>query len=223
VSARRRIQAVLFDFDHTLGNDNRLEERVMRLLADRYCSVKPSDEDIVQALRQFRHRGVGLEEMLADAFARCGHAGDVTAEYKAEALRLLPGCLVPMPGAETALRSLEDRGLKLALLTNGWTELQDAKAALIGFKGPVIVSEQIGAWKPDAKAFDAACACVSAAPASAAYVGDSPLVDVAGAKHAGLTAIWANLEDHSYPSDMPPPDYTITSLGALPALIASIG
>ena len=40
------IRAVMFDFDHTLGIDNKLEEVVLRELAMSYCSTQPDDEAV---------------------------------------------------------------------------------------------------------------------------------------------------------------------------------
>src|SRR5579864_3652165 len=132
-----RIAAVLFDFDHTLGTDNHLEERVMRMLAERHCGIEPADDEIASALARFRSGAVSLAEMLADAFAAWGYAGDVEPEFRAEALRELPGSLSAAPGARETLAALAADGLALGILTNGWTELQHAKAALLGFRGLV--------------------------------------------------------------------------------------
>jgi putative hydrolase of the HAD superfamily len=215
--------AVLFDFDHTLGIDNRLEERVLRLLAQRLCGVDPTDGEIAAALARFRTGMVGLAEMLHEAFEAWGYSGDVVPAYKEEALLLLPDLLAPMPGAREMLRALEDLGNPVAILTNGWTELQYAKAAFIGFDGNVFVSEDIGAWKPDARAFEIACEGLGAPVSTSLYVGDSPLADVAGAKGAGMLAVWANLDGMSYPRDVTPPDFTIAALAELPPLVLTLG
>ena len=126
------IEAVLFDFDHTLGVDHRLEERVLRIIADRYCLTPPSDDDVAAALRRFRSEQVALADMLRDAFASWGYHGDVVDEYKTECLDRLPASLTPMPGASETIRDLRSRKLTVAILSNGWTELQRAKAALVG-------------------------------------------------------------------------------------------
>ena len=206
------ISAVLFDFDHTLGVDNRLEERVLRIIADRHCLKPPDDAAVASALRRFRSEDVKLATMLRDAFSSWGYTGDVVPEYKAECLRLLPESLTPMPGAAQTLRALAERGLTVAILTNGWSELQRAKAAAIGFAGPVIVSEEIDAWKPERRAFEIACGQLDVRAARSMYVGDSPTTDVAGSKNAGMIALWARLEEQTYPDDVVKPDYTVTRL-----------
>ena len=56
--------AAIFDFDHTLGVDHRLEESVMRDLSGRYCGSPFSDEGIAASLARFRTGSVGLAGML---------------------------------------------------------------------------------------------------------------------------------------------------------------
>jgi HAD superfamily hydrolase (TIGR01549 family) len=209
------IAAVFFDFDHTLGVDNRLEERALRAIAVRHCMTPPDDAEVATVLRRFRTEDVALAVMLNDAFESWGYRGDVVAEYKAECLSLLPDSLTTMPGAKEILHSLLDRSLTVAILTNGWTELQRAKAESIGFNGPVIVSEEIGAWKPDRRAFEIACQRLDVDVARSMYVGDSPMADVAGSKNAGMIATWARLEGQTYPDDLVKPDFTITRLDEL--------
>lgn len=65
-----------------------------------------------------------------------------------------------------------------------------------------------GKAKPEPDIFIATCQALGVAPHEAAYVGDDPLLDVVGAKNAGMRAIWINrsnvepervLPDHVYP------------------------
>ena len=210
-----RIEAVLFDFDHTLGIDNKLEETVLRDLTRRYCGAPMSDQDIAAALGRFRRGFEPLGAMLANALEGCACGDDVLHEYKAAALRLLPQRLCASPGVAMTVADLKARGVVVAILTNGWSELQLAKAAGIGFDGPVFVSESIGAWKPDARAFRIATDSLAVPAERSAYVGDSPFTDVAGSKNVGMISVWADLEARTYPADGVEPDYSITSLSQI--------
>jgi putative hydrolase of the HAD superfamily len=65
-----------------------------------------------------------------------------------------------------------------------------------------VTSEEVGATKPDPRIFEAALARASVNPPEAAYVGDQPEIDMAGAKKVGMKAIlldrhnfYANLSD----------------------------
>lgn len=219
----RSIDAVLFDFDHTLGVDHRLEESVMRDLSGRYCGSPFSDEGIAASLARFRTGSVGLAGMLEEAFAHCAPAPDLMSLYKREALALVEGRVTAFPGCREMLDAFRARGLSIAILSNGWTELQHAKAAAVGFDGPVYVSEEIGAWKPDRLAFATAAERLGVSLRRCMYVGDNPVTDVAGSKSVGMTAVWADLEGRPYPGDVEPPDFTVSSLRdllELPLLVA---
>ena len=212
---RDRIQAVLFDFDHTLGVDHHLEESLLRDLSAHYCCAPLAETAIAETLAVFRSGSRSLADTLATAFSGCACGVEIIDAYKAAALRRLPTQLEAMPGALDTLQELEARGYTVAILSNGWTELQIAKAAVIGFEGPVLVSESIGAWKPDARAFEIAGRELGVALERSVYVGDAPAADVAGSQRAGMMAIWAALEGQQYPPDEPVPDASIHGLADL--------
>jgi putative hydrolase of the HAD superfamily len=221
----RDVNAVLFDFDHTLGVDNKLEFGVLREVAATFCEREPSDDQIQAVLDRVRYTPVALDQALGDGLRELGcppeklSAAIVT--FRSRALELAPRWVRPMPGAAEMLAVLKGRGFALGILSNGWTELQHRKAELIGFPGPVLASEEIGAWKPDVRAFQIALKRFSMGARTTIYVGDNPSVDVAGSKAAGLRAVWADLDDTPYPDAIPAPDATITALEQLPALLAT--
>jgi len=211
------ITAVLFDFDHTLGVDNRLEEHVLSEMAGVYCSVPPSEASIQTVLYRFRHvPGVPLDSALADGLRSWGcpeeNIADGVKAFRQRCLAEAPQFVQAIAGAQQMLAALRARRTPLGILSNGWTQLQHLKAQIIGFPGPVLASEEIGAWKPDRAAFDIALERFSMVAATTLYVGDNPEMDVAGAKGAGLLAGWADLEGKTYPADAPLPDFTVTAL-----------
>jgi HAD superfamily hydrolase (TIGR01509 family) len=218
----RDVDALLFDFDHTLGVDNKLEFAVIREIAATFCQREPSEDQIQAVLDRFRYTPVALDKALGDGLRELGCPPERLAAaimtFRGRALELAPRWVRPEPGAAEMLAALKARGLELGILSNGWTELQHRKAELIGFPGPVLASEEIGAWKPDVRAFQIALQRFSMKVPTTIYVGDNPTIDVAGAKSAGLRAVWADLEDVPYPAGIPAPDATITALEQLPAL-----
>jgi len=95
------------------------------------------------------------------------------------------------PDVIPALTALA-RAHRLALVTNGAPDVQRAKLAASGLAphfATVVVSGELGAGKPDPRAFRAALAALGVAPERAIMVGDSPERDVVGAQAAGLRAI----------------------------------
>ncbi len=79
----------------------------------------------------------------------------------------------------------------------------------------VVASDEVRVYKPHASFFREVCARLGVEPSQAVYVGDSPWADIAGARNAGLRAIWINRHDLPWPEDIEPPETTITTLAEL--------
>jgi putative hydrolase of the HAD superfamily len=91
------------------------------------------------------------------------------------------------------LAELRRRGIALAVVTNGRTDTQQAKIERLGLEpllDAVLISEREGVRKPDVKIFANALERLGVEASAAWHVGDHPMVDVAGAHAAGLTAVW---------------------------------
>jgi HAD superfamily hydrolase (TIGR01549 family) len=227
------IQAIGFDFDHTLGLDNKLERVVAIELGRNIASAAradftdPDGSAFDGYIARYRNGSISLEEALAGYFQ--GFAGategagsefaEIVAEFKKVALSRAPEFVRPVPGATELLAQLEERGVPHAILTNGWSPLQEEKARLVGFKGAVLVSDLIGARKPSPEAFRVLGAALECAPSQIAYVGDDPRVDAGGALAAGMAAVWFDWEGRDYPGDLPPPTYRIGALSELASLV----
>jgi HAD superfamily hydrolase (TIGR01549 family) len=97
-----------------------------------------------------------------------------------------------MEGAEAILAPLRQR-YRLAIVTNGPTHMQWPKLRKFGLQDLVdyvVVSGEVGIHKPDPAIFRHLLTQASIEAAQAAHVGDSIHSDVAGARAAGMTAIW---------------------------------
>jgi FMN phosphatase YigB (HAD superfamily) len=140
-------------------------------------------------------------------------------EYRRIALASVDAFVVPLPGARDCFEHLRARAVPHAILTNGWAPLQQRKAARIGFGGAVLASSEIGSQKPDAAAFAALAGTLGCAADGIGYIGDNPVVDVAGALAAGMQGIWLDAEGASYPSTVPGPSRVIHSLHEVLALV----
>lgn len=221
-----RVSAVMFDFDHTLGVDNKLEEEVLAGLARAYGTTDPDSAAVRAVLERYRYEPVPLEVAIGDGLTAWGcppaALATAVADFRQRCLALAPLRVRATPGAEEMLRELAGRDIPMGILSNGWTELQHLKAELVGFLGPVLASEEIDVWKPDAKAFRISCERFKMDVATTMYVGDNPQVDVAGAKAAGMLAAWADLENAAYPPDVVAPDLTVRRWSELPALLSGL-
>ncbi|MBV8197134.1 MAG: HAD family hydrolase, partial [Candidatus Eremiobacteraeota bacterium] len=188
--------AVGFDFDHTLGTDDKLERkafvRIARAYAMRY-GQKPNDDRaavaIDAALSSFRSGRITIDEAVAESFASAfGHVdADAIAGFKNLAVTMASRCVRALPNVARMLAALDAAGVPYAVLTNGWSPLQESKVAVIGARCPILVSESIGARKPSSEAFLQLAGALGVRPENAWFVGDDPGADVVGALAAGMS------------------------------------
>ena len=95
--------------------------------------------------------------------------------------------------AARTLAALRASGLELGLITNGSVRMQSRKLeclALSPMFDTILISDAEGISKPDPRIFSRALERLNATAAQSVFVGDHPDVDVAGARAAGMRAIW---------------------------------
>lgn len=222
-----------FDFDHTLGIDNKLERVAFLRLLELLISAggKPLgtlDEETkhIDDLLALQRSGAFSIDEAVERFCspRLPHT-DVHSYvpiYKNFALSSVGQFVIPVPGARALLCALRRKNIRVAILTNGWSPLQEQKAARIGFDGPVVVSEKLGAQKPEPRAFDALVSALNVDRGDAWYVGDNPITDVAGSIACGLRGVWFDAESAAYPPDIVKPTAVIHALEDLSALFEPV-
>jgi putative hydrolase of the HAD superfamily len=219
------IRAVGFDFDHTLGIDNKLERVAFLRMLDSACvnearmigTLAEEIERIDELLKRQRSGARTIEDAV-EAFMRergCSNARRYVDEYKSMCVDMVESFVIPEPGVREMLAALRNRDVSYAILTNGWSPLQGQKAKRVSFDGPVLVSADLGIQKPELAAYDALTQALGVPAEEIAYVGDTPASDVAGALRAGMFAVWLDAEGMQYPKDVPPPSATIHRLPEL--------
>ena len=140
----------------------------------------------------------GYPEFIARYLPRT--SGEPTAEAIDRGLRYF--CLTfagqcrLLPDAADTLAALRRRGLRLGLITNGESRLQNAKVDLCGLR-PLLdlsaVSGDEGIHKPDPRLFRRIAARLGVAAEDCLFVGDNVKNDIEGALSAGMQAAWIDL------------------------------
>lgn len=100
-----------------------------------------------------------------------------------------------VPGAIALATEVKRAGVAFVIVTNNVTSEQVLKLDRCGLRPYVdalITSEAVGVTKPDGRIFEAALSAAGVKAAEAVMLGDSWLTDVAGARAAGLRAVWLN-------------------------------
>ena len=118
-----------------------------------------------------------------------------------------------MPGAREALEEFHKRGIRIAVVSNcsfgpEAIRYELAKYGLAERLEFIMVSAEYAVRKPNPLLFDTAAAKLGIKPGDIWFVGDRLDADVAGAKAAGMTAVWFNPSTNKK-SDSP--DMIVTS------------
>jgi putative hydrolase of the HAD superfamily len=229
-------EVLLVDLDDTILRYGVGGEDLWREIAERFAARLPCapaelldalvavrepfwrDPERSRAARQdmFAARRLILGQALArfGLSSECDLVREVSDAYSGER----EARIAPFPGALEALAQLRRRGHRLGLLTNGGARLQRAKIERFGI-APLFdalrIEGEVGIGKPLAAAFAGALAALGAAGEPAAMIGDDLDADVAGARAAGLVAVWVDHAGAGPPAGGPRPARVIRSLAEL--------
>jgi putative hydrolase of the HAD superfamily len=228
-----RPKAVLFDLDDTLCDYAAAREARLRIAFTRFGGSEPRreaidlDQMIVASIQLHPHGTDHFEELFArfgiEDPAEAHAAADWYRTNRFHGLRLFPGVdEVFRIVRENLSRRAPRAANPLGIVTNGPTEVQRAKLDLLGVEELVdfvVVSEEFGVAKPDARIFHEALRLAGVDATDAVFVGDSAEFDMVGARAAGLASIWVNRHDVSWSEAGPTPTRQIRSLDELPRLL----
>ena len=92
------------------------------------------------------------------------------------------------PGAEMVVARLAE-AYRLGMITNGYSDSQRGRLAAAGWHGvfsPLLISEEVGLQKPDARIFEMALKELDLPASAALFVGDSLSHDREGCLRAGI-------------------------------------
>lgn len=216
------IRAVTLDAYGTLVRNEDLRSIPRRIVADHGLAVDP--DDVLRHWVDLYHEAVQaspfrtLRQIQADNLERVLRRLDVAADPApyvdlffdvTTRVELYP----EVPAALAALGALPS-----AIVSNADHE----HVASWRFALPVrfvLISEAVGAYKPDRRMFQQALDRLEVEPHEVLHVGDSDVDDVQGAKAAGLRAAWVNRDGRKRRAGVPAPDFEIRDLGELSRLL----
>jgi putative hydrolase of the HAD superfamily len=193
---RADIHAVVFDLDGTLLDRRLSFDRFVRDQWKRFahCLQTTDHEQYVQALIELDGDGYTPRKSVFTGVATrfrlpSGMAETLLNDYRDG----FPNSCLLFPDAAQTLSCLRTSGLRLGLITNGSVRMQSRKLQCLALSpsfDTILISEAEGVSKPDRQIFHRALERLNTSPAEAVFVGDHPEVDVAGARAAGMQAIW---------------------------------
>ena len=180
---------VLFDLDNTLVDRTAAFGRAVPSLASRY-GLDP----VVAVPFVIEADGDGARgwtTWMGETIERFGVTTTVD-EMRSWFLPVYLAGYTLEPDVADGLRRLRDAGWRIGIVTNGPMSQAD-KVTTTGLDRLVdgwVVSDDIGARKPDRRIFAEAAERCGESLDGAWMVGDSPPADMAGAHYAGLRSVW---------------------------------
>lgn len=226
------VAAILLD---ALGTLLRLDPPAPRLRAElrRRFGAEVSEREAAHAFAlEIEHYRARLQDGRDEASLRAlqGECADVLWEALPRAPRaprgvratVLLSCLhfEAFPDAVPALQRVRTAGRRAIVVSNWDVSLHAvlARTGLAGWLDGVVTSAEVGVAKPGSRPFLEALRMAGAAACEGVHVGDSLREDVAGARAAGLRAVWLDREGAA--GDLAPGVPRISSLDGLEGVLA---
>jgi HAD superfamily hydrolase (TIGR01549 family) len=195
---RDLIEAVLFDWNNTLVQFTWDDEL---LVAGHRAALGRDDPAFTVRYRELM-LGDAPQRPYAEVLAELGVA-DPDAFMDAEHEVWRPAHAV-LGSAQAMLESLRSRGVKTGIVANSWPDpprlvRQDIESfGLADLLDVIVLSEEVGASKPQPEIFLRALDQLGVEPFDAMFVGDRLETDVQGAAAVGMTtvqALWFRADD----------------------------
>ncbi|MGN1419263.1 MAG: HAD family hydrolase [Acutalibacteraceae bacterium] len=200
--SKLKVKGVFFDFDDTLQS----RKGAYRLYCEDFLSKyfpNISEEERLQKLDEmeehvdggYKDREVYFPEMIA----LWNWQNHPPMQELYDSFNIDFGKhVVMLPGAIEVLKEIKKRGYILGAITNGVSSLQNIKLDTAGIRelfDVVVVSGDIGIYKPDRRIFDEAVRRAGIRNEEALFVGDHPINDIEGALGADMQVIRMNYGD----------------------------
>ena len=190
------VEAVIFDLDGTLLDRRGSFDRFIRDQWGRFSDfLRTIDQDeYVRTLVDLDADGYApRKDLFTGMVARFelpSHLADtLLSDYRSG----FPQACLLFPDAAQTLATIRASGLRIGLVTNGSVRMQSRKLeclALTSAFDAILISDAEGIAKPDRQIFHRALTRLGTSADRAVFAGDNPEVDVAGARAAGIRAIW---------------------------------
>ncbi|MDD2584458.1 MAG: YjjG family noncanonical pyrimidine nucleotidase [Bacteroidales bacterium] len=205
---KKEYKYFLFDLDRTLWDFDKNAENNINTLLDRY---KLSHLNKVEFYKKYYH----INKKLWSSYEK----GEISKErlswerfkitllefgidnhnlaqiFGREYLEQMPHQTALMPHAKEVLKKLKEKGCKMAIITNGFKEVQYKKLSNAGINhyfDAILISEEEGIHKPSPIIFKRALNAINGVKNKAIMVGDNFTNDIEGAMIFGIDQFFYN-------------------------------
>ncbi|HGO5853505.1 TPA: pyrimidine 5'-nucleotidase [Mannheimia haemolytica] len=196
-----KYQWILFDADETLFSFNSYLG-LKAMLARYQIDFSEQDYQQFQAVNKplwvaYQNNEITAQDIQTRRFAKLSaQTGVEPLKLNQELMAEMALVSKPLEGVLEMLNALYGK-VKMGIVTNGFTDLQQKRLEntdTAHFFDIVVISEQIGAAKPDRQVFDYAFALMDEFDKTKVLmVGDTLASDILGGNNAGIDTCWVNL------------------------------
>lgn len=212
MSEKKKYKHIFFDLDNTLW-DFKKNSRLAMFSTFSFFQIKQIqfgqfyevyEKHNNQAWNDYREKKVSKKELIVSRFQK---TFDELGINDIDPLLMNTHYLNEMPkqkelveGALNLLEKLAAKGLKLYIITNGFKEVQHKKLESSGIKKyfkRIYISEEVKTPKPGKEIFEYAIKSSNAKKTQSLMVGDDYEVDVMGAIHFGIDAVYYSKQNEA--------------------------
>lgn len=209
----------LFHFDGRRGLTLMLERKGMELTDEAYQAYQKVNQPL---WIDYQNGDITANELKHTRFIEWAKQLDTTpAELNRSYMQAMADICSLLPGAQALIDALQGK-VRMGIITNGFADLQMVRLERTGLASHfehIIISEEVGIAKPDARIFAHALEKMGNPDKKRVLmVGDNPHSDILGGLNIGVETCWLNLNGEETPQDILP-HHEVRSLDELQALL----
>ncbi len=215
----KNIKAIIFDAYGTLFDVNSAAEKCKDKIGDKWESFANywrTTQLEYTWLRSLMKRHKDFWQVTEDSLDKSMKAHDIDSSLRNELLDLYK-ILSPFKEVPTVLKSLKEKDLKLAILSNGTPTLLNQLVKsnnLDNLFDDLFSIEEVGIYKPDSKVYDIPIRKYNIQNNEVAFLSANTW-DVSGGGNYGYNSIWVNRNNNIFDKLDYSPKHQIKQLGDL--------
>ena len=219
----KNIKAIIFDAYGTLFDVNSAAEKCKDKIGDKWESFANywrTTQLEYTWLRSLMKRHKDFWEITEDSLDKSMKAFNIDSSMKSELLNLYK-VLSPFKEVQEVLKTLKEKKLKLAILSNGTPSLLNELVKsnkLDNLFDDLFSIEQVGVYKPDSKVYDMPIKKYQIQKNEVAFLSANTW-DVSGGGNYGYQSIWVNRNNNTFDNLDYKPKNEIKNLNELVKLI----
>ena len=215
----KNIKAIIFDAYGTLFDVNSAAEKCKDKIGDKwegFANHWRTTQLEYTWLRSLMKRHKDFWQVTEDSLDKSMKAFKIDSSMKNELLDLYK-ILSPFKEVPEVLKSLKEKDLKLAILSNGTPSLLDELVKsnnLENIFDDIFSIEEVGVYKPDSKVYDLPIKQYQIQTNEVAFLSANTW-DVSGGGNYGYNSIWVNRSNNTFDNLDYVPKYQIKNLSKL--------